>query len=104
MTGVYSGVYGSVSGVWGVIIPRVVPTRVIASISISCVDFLLGVDDVTDVMLLCSAGCRVSTLYNSSTVSGILCSVSWAMKRRVSGIVLSACSTLSAMRSVRSKR
>ena len=54
--------YGSVSGVWGVIIPRVVPTRVIASISISCVDFLLGVDDVTDVMLLCSAGCRVSVL------------------------------------------
>ena len=54
--------YGSVSGLCGVIRPRVVPTRVIASINISCVDFLLGVDVVTDLMLLCSAGCWLITL------------------------------------------
>ena len=100
---VYSGVYGSVSGVCGVISPRVVPTRVITSINISCVDFLLGVDVVTNMMLLCSSGCRLNTLYSSSTVSDILCAISWAMKRRVSGIVVSARSILSAMRSVRSK-
>ena len=59
MTGVYSGVYGLVSGVWGMISPSVVPTRLIASINISCVDFLLGVNVVTDMMLLFSAGfCR----------------------------------------------
>ena len=58
-TGVYSGMYESMSDICGVISPRVVPTRVIVSISISCVEFLLGFDVVTDMMLLFSSGCHL---------------------------------------------
>ena len=60
--GVYSGVYGSVNGVCGIIISRVVPTRMIVCINISCVEVLLEVDVVTNMMLLCSTRCCQRTL------------------------------------------
>ena len=88
----------------GVMIPRVCPILIAASLSISPVDVPLRVIPVTCLIAWAVAGWRWREFISAVVVSVGVCCSSVVRLSSASGVWRNTCSTLSAIRRMRSKR
>ena len=98
------GGVGSVMGVWGGVIARVAPTRVIASRSISDVEFADGVVLVVVFMVCLVALCDRRHVRSWVTDMVLLLGMCWMRWSRAAGTRLSVCSRSVARVREREKR